>query len=71
MLKLTLPFAFACVPSFHHTKLPAYFEEMKKYHLAHHYNNFDLGYGVTSKLWDWVFSTQLVMNPKEKAAMGM
>jgi hypothetical protein len=23
--------------------------EMKKYHLAHHYKNFELGYGVTSK----------------------
>ena len=24
-------------------------KEMKKYHLAHHYKNFELGYGVTSK----------------------
>lgn len=24
--------------------------EMKKYHLAHHYKNFELGFGVTSKL---------------------
>jgi len=23
--------------------------EMKKYHLAHHYKNFELGYGVTSE----------------------
>ncbi|KIY45039.1 oxidoreductase [Fistulina hepatica ATCC 64428] len=43
----------------HHTKLPAYLAEMKKYHLAHHYKNFELGFGVTSKIWDVVFSTCL------------
>ena len=32
----------------HHSQLPAYLKEMKKYHLAHHYKNFDLGFGVTS-----------------------
>ncbi len=34
--------------SMHHTKLPAYLREQKKYHLAHHYKNFELGFGVTS-----------------------
>ena len=48
---LTLP------PRLHHTRLPAYMKEMKKYHLAHHYKNFDLGFGVTSKVWDYVFNT--------------
>ncbi|KAJ3794006.1 hypothetical protein GGU11DRAFT_847285 [Lentinula aff. detonsa] len=44
----------------HHTRLPAYLKEMKKYHLAHHYKNFDLGFnGVTSKFWDIVFNTVL------------
>ncbi|TBU47046.1 oxidoreductase [Dichomitus squalens] len=43
----------------HHTRLPAYAKEMKKYHLAHHYKNFDLGFGVTSKIWDFVFNTVL------------
>lgn len=32
----------------HHTRLPTYMREMKKYHLAHHYKNFELGFGVTS-----------------------
>ena len=32
----------------HHTKLPAYLREVKKYHLAHHYKNYELGFGVTS-----------------------
>ncbi|EMD34785.1 hypothetical protein CERSUDRAFT_116970 [Gelatoporia subvermispora B] len=43
----------------HHTRLPAYVKEMKKYHLAHHYKNFELGFGVTSKIWDYVFNTVL------------
>lgn len=43
----------------HHTKLPAYLTKMKKYHLAHHYKDFDTGFGVTSKLWDYVFNTVL------------
>ncbi|KAH9923302.1 oxidoreductase [Amylocystis lapponica] len=43
----------------HHTRLPAYMREQKKYHLAHHYKNFDLGFGVTSKIWDYVFNTVL------------
>ncbi|KAJ1547441.1 fatty acid alpha-hydroxylase [Cladochytrium tenue] len=33
--------------------------EMKSYHLDHHYKNANLGYGITSKLWDIVFGTQL------------
>ncbi|EPQ30970.1 uncharacterized protein PFL1_01159 [Pseudozyma flocculosa PF-1] len=43
----------------HHTKLPQYMREMKQYHLEHHYKNFELGFGVTSKLWDYVFGTML------------
>ncbi|KAJ3769702.1 fatty acid-2 hydroxylase [Lentinula raphanica] len=43
----------------HHTQLPAYLKEMKKYHLAHHYKNFDLGFGVMSKIWDVIFDTVL------------
>jgi 4-hydroxysphinganine ceramide fatty acyl 2-hydroxylase len=33
----------------HHSRLPQYMREMKKYHLAHHYKNFELGFGVTSE----------------------
>ncbi|KIK02814.1 hypothetical protein K443DRAFT_677278 [Laccaria amethystina LaAM-08-1] len=43
----------------HHTRLPQYMKDMKKYHLAHHYKNFELGFGVTSKIWDVVFNTVL------------
>ena len=37
--------------------LPSFYKELKKYHLAHHYKNFELGYGVTSKFWDTIFGT--------------
>ncbi|KAI9323521.1 hypothetical protein BX666DRAFT_1887762 [Dichotomocladium elegans] len=44
----------------HHAKVfEFHFKEMKKYHLAHHYKDFDLGYGITSKFWDYVFRTVL------------
>lgn len=48
----------------HHTRLPQYLAEMKKYHLAHHYKNFELGFGVTSKVWDYVFGTVLPITSK-------
>ncbi|KAJ1659442.1 fatty acid alpha-hydroxylase [Dispira simplex] len=32
---------------------------MKTYHLAHHYKNFNLGFGVTVKIWDRFFGTFL------------
>lgn len=49
----------------HHMRVSeGYLADMKKYHLAHHYQNFDLGYGVTSKFWDYVFGTVLPMEVK-------
>ncbi|KAF9426781.1 fatty acid alpha-hydroxylase [Podila epigama] len=44
----------------HHARVfEFHFKEMKTYHLAHHYKNYDIGYGITSKLWDRVFGTLL------------
>ncbi|KAG0367645.1 hypothetical protein BC939DRAFT_458605 [Gamsiella multidivaricata] len=44
----------------HHAKVfKIHFQEMKTYHLAHHYKNYDGGYGITSKIWDRVFNTEL------------
>jgi 4-hydroxysphinganine ceramide fatty acyl 2-hydroxylase len=64
----------------HHTRLPQYMAEMKRYHLAHHYKSeylrhidivipltvadFELGFGVTSKIWDYVFNTVLPVATK-------
>ncbi|KAK9458648.1 uncharacterized protein V1516DRAFT_682246 [Lipomyces oligophaga] len=44
----------------HHAVLPSYIKELKSYHLEHHYKNYELGFGVTSKFWDVVFGTELV-----------
>ena len=49
------------------SSLPSYWKELKRYHLAHHYKNFELGYGVTSKFWDLVFGTELDIGPKVRS----
>ncbi|KAI8978604.1 hypothetical protein BDB01DRAFT_799388 [Pilobolus umbonatus] len=47
----------------HHAKVfKFYFRELKRYHIAHHYKNYNLGFGITSKLWDHVFGTVLYMD---------
>src|SRR5688572_21302802 len=44
----------------HHARpFGKHLREMKTYHLAHHYKNYELGYGITSKIWDNVFGTLL------------
>lgn len=45
----------------HHSGIPplSYLGSLKRYHLAHHYKNPKLGYGITSKFWDVVFGTLL------------
>lgn len=44
------------------SSLPSYWRQLKRYHLAHHYKNFELGYGVTSKFWDTVFGENRFCN---------
>jgi 4-hydroxysphinganine ceramide fatty acyl 2-hydroxylase len=34
--------------------------EIKRHHMLHHYDNPDLGYGVSSKLWDLIFRTDFL-----------
>ncbi|KAG2234264.1 hypothetical protein INT48_002854 [Thamnidium elegans] len=49
----------------HHARVfKVHFKEMKKYHLAHHYKNYEGGYGITSKIWDYCFGTVLEYDPK-------
>lgn len=43
--------------------LPAYYRELKKYHLEHHFADYENGFGVTSKFWDRVFNTELQIPP--------
>ncbi|KAL2259654.1 hypothetical protein VTK26DRAFT_6613 [Humicola hyalothermophila] len=48
----------------HHQNLPLWWKRLKKLHLEHHFLDYELGFGVTSPFWDWVFGTELV--PKSK-----
>ncbi|ODV77240.1 Inositolphosphorylceramide-B hydroxylase [Suhomyces tanzawaensis NRRL Y-17324] len=43
----------------HHTKLPQFLQELKTYHLEHHYKNYEMGFGVTSRFWDVIFETEI------------
>ncbi|KAL4742150.1 hypothetical protein BDV11DRAFT_181168 [Aspergillus similis] len=47
----------------HHRNLPSYYKGLKKYHLEHHFADYDNGFGVTSRFWDWVFGTELELPP--------
>lgn len=47
----------------HHRNLPAWYRQLKKYHLRHHFADYQNGFGVTSRFWDWVFNTELEMPP--------
>lgn len=43
----------------HHTNLPKFFQDLKTYHLEHHYKNYEMGFGVTSRFWDVIFDTEI------------
>ncbi|CAK7222743.1 fatty acid alpha-hydroxylase [Sporothrix bragantina] len=47
----------------HHQNLPLWYKDLKKYHLAHHFLDYELGFGVTSRFWDVIFGTELKMTP--------
>jgi sterol desaturase/sphingolipid hydroxylase (fatty acid hydroxylase superfamily) len=44
----------------HGTPWIQHFKEMKKYHNKHHYLDGNKGYGITTKIWDKVFGTELM-----------
>ncbi|KAI9763653.1 MAG: fatty acid alpha-hydroxylase [Geoglossum simile] len=48
--------------------LPSYYRDLKKYHLQHHYADFENGFGVTSRFWDRIFGTELTPQNAKKAA---
>lgn len=48
----------------HHKNLPPLFRSLKKYHLQHHFLDSELGFGITSKIWDKAFGTVLQPNFK-------
>lgn len=47
----------------HHRNLPPFYRELKKYHLAHHFADYNNGFGVSNRFWDRVFGTELDMTP--------
>lgn len=49
-------------------RLPSYYRELKKYHLQHHFADYENGFGVTSRFWDRVFGTELLAPPKAAKA---
>jgi 4-hydroxysphinganine ceramide fatty acyl 2-hydroxylase len=44
-------------------RLPSYYQSLKKYHLQHHFADYQNGFGVTSRFWDRVFGTELQIPP--------
>lgn len=50
----------------HHVNLPKFMKEVKKNHLDHHYKNYDLAYGVTSRFWDVIFGTEMADDPESR-----
>ncbi|KAI5367568.1 Putative cytochrome b5-like heme/steroid binding domain, fatty acid hydroxylase [Septoria linicola] len=50
----------------HHKKLPSFYQELKKYHLQHHFMDYENGFGVTSRFWDRIFGTELPPPPQPK-----
>ncbi|KAL1877545.1 hypothetical protein VTK73DRAFT_8603 [Phialemonium thermophilum] len=44
----------------HHQNLPLWYKSLKKYHLEHHFLDYNNGFGVTTRFWDRVFGTELV-----------
>ncbi|CAI4211557.1 unnamed protein product [Parascedosporium putredinis] len=49
----------------HHQNLPLWYKGLKKYHLEHHFLDYELGFGVTSKFWDTIFGTELTSGGKK------
>ncbi|KAK7977897.1 inositolphosphorylceramide-B C-26 hydroxylase [Apiospora saccharicola] len=48
----------------HHQNLPYYYKQLKKHHLAHHFLDYENGFGVSSRIWDKVFGTEIPMSVK-------
>ena len=41
---------------------------LRRYHMEHHYRDSDSHFGISSPLWDWVFSTAKSRVPRDAAA---
>ncbi|RUS78581.1 hypothetical protein EGW08_013649 [Elysia chlorotica] len=54
----------------HHGGTPSidYFRRLKTYHTLHHYKHQNLGFGISSKLWDFPFCTRIPVDSGVKKA---
>lgn len=43
----------------HATPKDYYFKDLKRYHMLHHYKMGTTGFGVSNKLWDYVFGSEI------------
>lgn len=50
----------------HHRNLPAWYRNLKKHHLEHHFLDYQNGFGVSNRFWDVVFGTEIVPVVKTK-----
>lgn len=42
--------------------LHLYLNDMQSYHMFHHFGRAGLGYGISTKLWDYVFGTPIIVD---------
>lgn len=54
--------------AYYPSRLPTYYQTLRQYHMAHHYDDYENGFGVTSRFWDRVFGTELGPPRAAKAA---
>ncbi|XP_057325321.1 fatty acid 2-hydroxylase [Microplitis mediator] len=45
----------------------SYLGDMKRYHNYHHFSHHDAGFGISNKLWDYVFKTLIILRQLKKA----
>ena len=43
----------------HATPKDPYFKDLKRYHMLHHYKQGTIGFGVSNKVWDFVFGSEI------------
>lgn len=44
----------------------SYFDRLRAYHVRHHFESPDLGFGISSKFWDYPFQTVIPLDSKKK-----
>lgn len=55
----------------HHASIQHHvFQELKKHHMMHHFQDPHRGYGVSSKFWDIVFRTTFNLNNSSQTTVG-